>query len=440
MRSTVPLLSLLLLSAAVQAADVPPDITVAADGSGQFTSIQKALDSIPKDNKDRILIYVKDGTYNERIRVDPSFITLRGQSREKTKIEFVFPYSAYRRGQDPLGRAIVNLGPPSAPSTQPDKRPDGPTGSDFVLQNITVHNNSGVHNHSFTLYTETADRLVITDANILSPGGDTLAPMNTNQGPAGGGRYYFARLDVRGAVDFVCPKGWCYMVDSHLFEEIKDASTWHNGFGDKNQKFVLKNVHFEGVDGFYLGRHHVAANFYYINCTVGKNIGDRPVWLVRYAAGSAQNQINDRQNPWGDRVYFYNMKKEGGGEFPWMKNNLDTAEGSPKPDQITAAWTFDNTWNPERTDAPTIKSIRWDAPGHKIAVTFSENVSVKGQPRVLSDGEAAAYSSGSGSDTLLFDASANSAGKVRSLDLNGGFIIATEADATLRQADLTLPK
>src|SRR4029453_2339378 len=39
-----------------QAASFPPDIIVAADGSGDFTSIQQAVQRIPKDNRQRIVI------------------------------------------------------------------------------------------------------------------------------------------------------------------------------------------------------------------------------------------------------------------------------------------------------------------------------------------------------------------------------------------------
>jgi pectinesterase len=56
-----------------------PDITVAADGSGDFKTIQAAVASIPETNRDRIVVFIKDGLYNEKIRVDASFVTLRGR-------------------------------------------------------------------------------------------------------------------------------------------------------------------------------------------------------------------------------------------------------------------------------------------------------------------------------------------------------------------------
>lgn len=58
-----------------------------------------------------------------------------------------------------------------------------------------------------------ADRTVIIDCDVLSQGNDTLSLW---QGDSG--RYYHARLNVRGSVDFVCPRGWCYMTDCTLYE------------------------------------------------------------------------------------------------------------------------------------------------------------------------------------------------------------------------------
>jgi hypothetical protein len=72
-------------------------------------------------------------------------------------------------------------------------------------------------------------------------------------------------------------------------------------------------------------------------------------------------------------------------------------------------------------------------------VVFSEPVTVKGKPRLkMRTSGVADYVSGSGTDTLLFGQSSDSDDEVRTVDLNGSAIIACEASATLRQADLSL--
>ena len=57
-----------------------PDITVAADGSGDFKTVQAAVASIPKSNRERVVLLIKDGVYHEKVRVDASFVTLRGRA------------------------------------------------------------------------------------------------------------------------------------------------------------------------------------------------------------------------------------------------------------------------------------------------------------------------------------------------------------------------
>ena len=66
--------------------ELNPDITVAQDGSGDFESLQAAIDSVPEGNTERTIIFIKNGTYNEHIRVENSFLTLLGEDRAKTRI------------------------------------------------------------------------------------------------------------------------------------------------------------------------------------------------------------------------------------------------------------------------------------------------------------------------------------------------------------------
>ena len=60
----------LLLSAVSRAADPAPDIVVAMDGSAKFTSIQSALESIPRDSLIFTLISARNA-----LRSNPSLLT-----------------------------------------------------------------------------------------------------------------------------------------------------------------------------------------------------------------------------------------------------------------------------------------------------------------------------------------------------------------------------
>ncbi|MBN2182482.1 MAG: hypothetical protein JW715_11265 [Sedimentisphaerales bacterium] len=404
----------------------PPDITVAADGGGDFTTVQQAIESVSDDNSDRIIIFIKDGVYNEKVRIDASYITLRGQSRAGTRIEFSQGAEEFARQGDNLGVAVVNI-----------------NGNDVVLENLTIRNTHGVIGpHAFAVYGK-GDRTVIVDCNVFSDGADTLSLWRGDVG-----RYYHARLNIRGSVDFVCPRGWCYMTDCTFYQVNPgaEAAIWHDGSKNKDMKFVLRNCRLDGVDGWILARHHHDAQFFLLDCKFSAAMRDRQPKRVIYPldnttpteANIRRNKELDKTNIWGERTYYFNCHRDGG-DYPWHADNLSSASGSPEPDQITAAWTFAGTWDPERSDAPSIEKIEVYA--DRIEVIFSENVTVKGKPRLmLEGGDYAHYRSGSGSSTLVFDVSNSQEIKVSGVDLNGGFIIATQAAAALREANLSLPQ
>ncbi len=402
-----------------------PDIVVAADGSGKFKTVQEALASIPRTNTERITVLVKKGVYKERISCPAPFVTLLGESRKDTRIE--------------TNATVFNVG-----------------GSDFILQNITLLNTGGdPEPHAVTVSSNSADRVVFLDADVLSTGADTVSLWKND------GRYYHARCNFRGSVDSVCPHGWCYAVDCKFFETRNDAVIWHDGHTNKDQRFVLKNCYFDGVEqGFQLARHHHDALFFLVDCTFSPRMIDRAIFRVIYPldggppspADIQNNQQHDPTNIWGERNYFFNCHREAPATAPaaadgkktadyaWFKDNLTAYAPDLTADKITAKWTFagsPNPWDPENKVGPTIKSIA--AKGNQIAVTLSENVTVKGQPTLtLADNGTAKYAGGSGSTTLLFDTATPSAA-AKSLDLAGGFVFGSQASAQPRNADLALP-
>jgi pectinesterase len=409
-------------SAAAVAATAP-DITVAADGSGDFTTVQAAVASVPRDNRERVVILIKDGVYREKVRVDSSFVTLRGQSRKGTRIEFAQLASEYRPQPGDPGRAVINLG-----------------GDDFVLENLTAANTAGiVGEHAFTIYGGRCDRTVIVGCDVLSEGADTVALWNGQ-----GGRYYHARSHFRGAVDFMCPRGSCYITDCTFYETKTSAAVWHDGHHGQELKFVLRNCSFDGVQGWYLARHHHDAQFYFLDCVFSGSMIDRAPYRVIYPLGNgaatakdvARNKELDRTNLWGERAYHSNCHRPAG-DFAWHRDNLDSAPGAPAPAQVTASWTFGGRWDPERTSGPKIERSSPQDGG--VAIRFGEAVTVKGKPRlVLEGGGFARYESGSGTATLVFAVPAGNRAEVRGIDLDGGAVIASEAAAKTLAADLTL--
>lgn len=301
-------------------------IVVAQDGSGDYRTIQEALAAIPVDNAENRTILIRNGTYREKLMITTSHVALVGEDRERTRIE----YSELRRNwrathSDDWGAAVVNIGPET---------------TDVILANLTVRNDYGRehndHDHQFAIRSMVnATRIAILHANVIADGGDTLSLWNHDSGLS-----YYEPSYFEGWVDFVCPRGWAYITNSRFFGHDSNASIWHDGSQDKDQKFVIRHSQFDGVPGIALGRNHRDAQFYLLDAELSTNIADRPIYQVPEPDRSI----------WGERYYYANVHRAGG-DFAWFSDNLHTAAGSPRDDDITAEWTFGGRWHPETLPA-----------------------------------------------------------------------------------------
>jgi len=64
-------------------------LTVAADGSGDFNTVQGALDFIPASPAKRVTVAIKNGRYEEMVFLsNKANITLRGENREKVVVTY----------------------------------------------------------------------------------------------------------------------------------------------------------------------------------------------------------------------------------------------------------------------------------------------------------------------------------------------------------------
>jgi pectinesterase len=298
------------------------DIIVAQDGTGQFTTIQHALDSVSRDNARTRIILVRNGTYSEKIFIRSSHVALVGEDRDATRIVFAELRKNWRATHpNDWGAAVVNIA-------------DDVT--DVFIGNMTVHNNYGSlhgdHDHQFAIRSGgIATRITLVHNRIIADGGDTLSLWNT-----GNGMYYHADCDFEGWVDYVCPRGWCYITDSRFFGRSLTASIWHDGSKDRDQKLVIRRSSFDGVPGFPLGRYNRDGQFFVLDSRFSATMADRPIY--RPSAESAYQ--------WPPRVYFANNQREGT-SFPWFADNLEQAEGHPRAVDITPRWTFRGQWDPE---------------------------------------------------------------------------------------------
>jgi pectinesterase len=425
---------------------IQPDLIVARDGSGHFTSVHAALQSIPKDNRERRVVFVRDGVYEEHVRVDAPYVTLRGESRRGTRIASNRPASAPR---DDIGTAVLNT---------------AATAHDFVLENLTIHNTVETAGpHAFAVLGR-SDRVVIQNCDVLSLGADTLAMWRQGKSreeeglsnwpgatplTEDGGRYYHRDLRVTGSVDFVCPRGWCYMTDCAIEQVYSkaEAAFWHDGGNIAGKKFVIRRTRVDGPPAFFLARAHRDAQFFFVDCAFTERLRDQPPYLVRYPLDGgapsekdiAANEKIARETRVGVRSYFGSSHRHGG-DFGWLADNLAQAAGAPRADDITARWTFGGSWDPESHQGPRAVGVRRRGDRHEVE--FDRVVTVKGEPALaLGRGGRARYAGGSGSNRLEFQASAGDAGAAPAeLAFERGVIIGSEAAAQMVFADPRLPE
>ena len=316
-------LTLLLLFLSSSSFGFTPNYTVAKDGSGDFTSIQEAINAISSTNKNQVVIYIKNGLYNEKVFIEKDNVVLLGENKDSTRVVYAELRENWRRSHpDDYGAAVVNI---------------KNNVSNLILKNLTVYNDYGRlygnTGHQFAVRGSTGvTKIIIDNCNIIADGGDTLSLWNTSDG-----MYYHRNSYFEGYVDYVCPRGYCYIEGCKFFGHNLSASIWHDGNANKDQKFVIKNSFFDGVSNFPLGRFHKDSQFYLIDCTFSKNMADKNIYFTK--------SNPPRELKWGVRVYYYNCHNLGK-DFAWFANNLSEAEGKPEAKDITIEWTFNNKWNP----------------------------------------------------------------------------------------------
>ena len=180
-------LMLLFVTAYAQVQVVEQKFTVAQDGSGDYKTIQEAVNAVRDHSEIKAIIRIKEGTYREKL-VIPAWkknIALLGESREKTIIT----------GNDYSGKDF-----PTKDFTQNPKYSTYTSytvlvqANDCTLQNLTIENTAGKVGQAVALATE-ADRIVVSNCSILG-NQDTLYTSKD-------GRNYFKDCYITGTTDFL---------------------------------------------------------------------------------------------------------------------------------------------------------------------------------------------------------------------------------------------
>jgi polygalacturonase len=250
---------------------VPPEdktLYVAADGTGDFYSIQRALDAAPKEGA---LVLVAPGTYREVLTIDKPNIRLRSANSDASKTVVVNDRSAGANGGT-LHSATVNV-----------------TGDNFFAENITFENDyNRTHPQLYAGSQALAlrvigDRAVFHNVRLLG-NQDTVYAGSRNCAPDGANciptRQYFSDCYIAGNVDFI------FGDSKAVFDNCEIHSTAHEGgyitaqskhYPEEDSGFVLNRCKLTAgtdvIGKVYLGRPwRPYATVIYLNTEMGSHI------------------------------------------------------------------------------------------------------------------------------------------------------------------------
>ncbi|MFF4486812.1 pectinesterase family protein [Streptomyces sp. NPDC001544] len=171
-------------------------LTVAQDGSGQYRTVQAAVNAVPAGNASRVVISVKPGTYRELVKVPSNkpHVTIQGTggSRKDT----VIVYNNAAGTQKPDGSGPYGTGGSATVAVEAD---------DFQARNLTISNDFDEAAHQNisqqAVALRTASDKVFLDGVIVSGDQDTLLVDTAAKEKLG--RVYMANSYVIGNVDFI---------------------------------------------------------------------------------------------------------------------------------------------------------------------------------------------------------------------------------------------
>ncbi|MFD2706714.1 pectate lyase [Salibacterium lacus] len=161
-------------------------LTVSKDGSGDYETVQAAIDAVPGDNTSPVTIEIKNGTYEEVVEVPAGkpFITLKGESRDKT----IITYDNHAGKANGVGGTIGT----SASASVFIKA------DDFQAADLTFENSfpaeDGVEGRQAVAVNARGERLIFDNVAFLGHQ-DTLL--------ANSGTHYYHDSYIEGDVDFI---------------------------------------------------------------------------------------------------------------------------------------------------------------------------------------------------------------------------------------------
>jgi pectinesterase len=226
---------------------------VAQDGSGDYVTIQAAINDCKSFPYERITIFIKNGVYKEKVKVNEwnSNITLLGESQEKTIIT----------NDDNFNK--IGVGKNSTFLTYTLQVES----DDVLLKNLTIENASGDIGQAIAL-SVLSDRVAVIDCKIKG-NQDTLYA-------SGKGRQYYYNCSIEGTTDFIFGNAIAYFENCTLLSKKNSYVTAASTAVDSKYGFVFQKCTFiadSNATKVFLGRPwRIHAKTVLLNCVLGNHI------------------------------------------------------------------------------------------------------------------------------------------------------------------------
>lgn len=251
MRKVLGLLLLLSVVSATWAQERQDTIVVSRDGTGNFRTLQEAIESARAFMDYTVTIYVKNGVYKEKVIV-PSWvenIDIIGEDRDKTIITYDDHANINKMGTFRTYTVKVE-------------------GSDITFKNLTIENNAAQLGQAVALHTE-GDRLKFINCRILGN-------QDTIYTGAKFTRLYFKDCYIDGTTDFIFGPSTALFEDCIIHSKRNSYVTAASTPKEAKYGYVFKHCKLTaepGVDKVYLGRPwRPYAYTLFIECELGKHI------------------------------------------------------------------------------------------------------------------------------------------------------------------------
>lgn len=251
MRKVLGLLLLLSVVSAAWAQERQDTIVVSRDGTGNFRTLQEAIESARAFMDYTVTIYVKNGVYKEKVIV-PSWvenIDIIGEDHDKTIITYDDHANINKMGTFRTYTVKVE-------------------GSDITFKNLTIENNAAQLGQAVALHTE-GDRLKFINCRILGN-------QDTIYTGAKFTRLYFKDCYIDGTTDFIFGPSTALFEDCIIHSKRNSYVTAASTPKEAKYGYVFKHCKLTaepGVDKVYLGRPwRPYAYTLFIECELGKHI------------------------------------------------------------------------------------------------------------------------------------------------------------------------